>query len=499
MMNSSQQIKLGAVISYLALAISIVSGLVYTPWVINSIGKENYGLYTLAMSVITLFVFDFGLSNAVTRFLSKYLAEGRPDKADDCLGLVFKLYLYIDIFFLFVLTIVYFFIPQIYRELTPSEIADFKVIYIISAIFTVLSFPFLPLNGVLSSYEKFVQLKICDILHKLLIVVVMTCCLLMGYGLYALVLVNAVSGLIAIAMKLWCIKRYTNSNANINYKDRQLFKEIVAFSGWTTVLSLSQRLIFTIAPTILGIYSGSIPIAIFGIAVALESYVYSFSTVFSGMFLPKVSRIIRTGDGNLMPIMIKVGRIQLMIVGAIVMGFICLGKHFIGIWVGDGFEESFICTVLLILPSLVQLPQEIGMQAIVAENKVKQQAYVYMIMAAFNIVFSFILAKYYGAVGVSVSICIAYFIRTVGFDLILKYELHLDLKEFFSKTFIGLSCAILVVSTTSYLLNLFFSDFGILPFLFKAVVFLMLYVMGLYFVSNAEEKDLVRKCLKLKI
>ena len=295
-----------------------------------------------------------------------------------------------------------------------------------------------------------------------------------------------VKALIAIAMKLWCIKRYTNSNANINYKDRQLFKEIVAFSGWTTVLSLSQRLIFTIAPTILGIYSGSIPIAIFGIAVALESYVYSFSTVFSGMFLPKVSRIIRTGDGNLMPIMIKVGRIQLMIVGAIVMGFICLGKHFIGIWVGDGFEESFICTVLLILPSLVQLPQEIGMQAIVAENKVKQQAYVYMIMAAFNIVFSFILAKYYGAVGVSVSICIAYFIRTVGFDLILKYELHLDLKEFFSKTFIGLSCAILVVSTTSYLLNLFFSDFGILPFLFKAVVFLRLYVMGLDAVSNAE-------------
>ena len=35
--------------------------LLYTPWMIHSIGRENFGLYTLAMSVISLFVFDFGL------------------------------------------------------------------------------------------------------------------------------------------------------------------------------------------------------------------------------------------------------------------------------------------------------------------------------------------------------------------------------------------------------------------------------------------------------
>ena len=55
------QIKTGAIISYISLFVNIITGLVYTPWVINSIGKENYGLYSLAMSVITLFVFDFGL------------------------------------------------------------------------------------------------------------------------------------------------------------------------------------------------------------------------------------------------------------------------------------------------------------------------------------------------------------------------------------------------------------------------------------------------------
>ena len=113
-MNSSQQIKFGALASYIALGINILTGLVYTPWMINSIGRENYGLYTLAMSVISLFVFDFGLSSAVSRFLAKYLAEGRQDKANNCLGIVVKLYLIIDVLFFIVLTSIYFFIPNIY-------------------------------------------------------------------------------------------------------------------------------------------------------------------------------------------------------------------------------------------------------------------------------------------------------------------------------------------------------------------------------------------------
>ena len=105
MSNSSQQLKLGAIISYLAIGINIISGLFYTPWMIHSIGRENYGLYTLALSIITLFVFDFGLSAAVTRFIARYLAQDRQDKANDCIGLVYRLYIIIDIIHSYIITI----------------------------------------------------------------------------------------------------------------------------------------------------------------------------------------------------------------------------------------------------------------------------------------------------------------------------------------------------------------------------------------------------------
>ena len=51
-MNSRQQIKLGAVLSYFAIFVNIATGILYTPWMIRCIGREEFGLYTLAMSVI---------------------------------------------------------------------------------------------------------------------------------------------------------------------------------------------------------------------------------------------------------------------------------------------------------------------------------------------------------------------------------------------------------------------------------------------------------------
>ena len=497
-LSSSQQIKYGAVLSYIALGINLLTGLLYTPWMINTIGRENYGLFTLAMSVITLFVFDFGLSNAVTRFITKYLAEGNQEKANNCLGLVYKLYFYIDIFFVILLSFVYFFIPQIYKELTTDEINSFKIIYIVAAVFTVISFPFIPVNGILYANEKFIQVKICDVLHKLIIVGCMTACLLMGGGLYALVTINAIAGILTIIMKLWCIKKYTQMNVNFEYQDKTQFKEILGFSVWSTVIALCTRMIFTLAPTILGVFAGSVQIAIFGIANSLESYVFSFTNAIGGMFLPKVSKIISNGSGDVMSLMIKVGRIQLMIAGFVIGGFICVGNDFIYLWLGEGFYKSYLCAVLLIVPGFFQLPQEIGLQTIIAKNEVKYQAIVWIVMAILNVVLSFLLAWRFGAIGISASIFIAYFIRTIGLDILFKRRLGLDICYFFKEVFVKVGILLVLVIAISLLINTLFNTTGVLSFVAKILFFVVLYMLGIALVSNNYEKQLVKNILNYK-
>ena len=114
--HARKQIKRGAVISYAALLVNIAFTLFYYPWMVQKIGQANYGLYNLAISLISLFMFDFGLSTAVSRFVAKYAAENRQEYADEFVGAVYKVYFAIDFLIAVILIVLYFFLDKIYCQ-----------------------------------------------------------------------------------------------------------------------------------------------------------------------------------------------------------------------------------------------------------------------------------------------------------------------------------------------------------------------------------------------
>ena len=498
-MNSSKQIRLGALLSYTNITVNIILGLVYTPWMIHSIGRENYGLYILATSVITLFVFDFGLSAAVTRFVAKYIAEGNNEKANNVIGLVYRLYFVIDAVLLVLLVGIYFFIPQIYQELTPEEVEKFKVVYVIAASYSVAAFPFIPIGGIISAYEKFVQLRLCDLAHKLIKVGLMTGCLLLGYGLYALVIVNAIAGVITILLKLYVIYRYTPQKPNFSYRNKHEFRQVISYSGWTTVIAIAGRLILKLAPSILGIYSGSAAIAILGVAITIDSYTYMFASAISGMFLPRVSRIVAHEKGNVLPLLNKVGRLQLMVVGAIVVGFACLGHDFILLWVGEKFEESYLCTLILVAAMLYTTPHEIANQNVYAQNKVKEMGLIHLGSSLFNVVLYFVLAKPFGPLGIAIAVFVSLVIRTVLMEIMYYKKLAIDIIAFLKETFLKIGSALI----GAYLLYLAFDvvlghKLFILTwssFAIKSIVFMAIYAACVCFILNDYEKSLFKSMI----
>ena len=482
------QIKVGAIVSYISIAVNILIGIVYTPWMINSIGKESYGLYILATSVITLFMFDFGLGNAVTRFVSKYIVEKRYDKVNDFLGQVVKLYLSIDVVLIIVLTSVYFFIPNIYKELSPNEIEQFEVVYSIAAIFSAISFPCIPFDGIITAQEKFVQLKSCELFNKIFIVILMSICLKLGYGLYALVAINAISGIITICLKFYIIKRSSNINPNIHYKNKDEFYELASYSSWVTIGALAQRLIFNIAPTILGIVSGSTEIAFFGVAMTFEGYVFTFANALNGLFLPTVTKLVHNSPELLTSLMIKVGRIQIVIVGLLVTGFIAIGYDFIVLWIGKDYYIVYYCVILLIIPSFFFLPQLVGSNAIYALNKVKKQAQVYTVMGLFNLVVGAFLAFKFGALGFSISVFCAYTIRTIGLDYIFKRDLHIDMCCFFKESYIAMSPSILMSIFFAFVLMIIDLNSSWWLLIVKALVFCAVYI-AIFFVFSLQKDE----------
>ena len=495
-MNS--QIKYGAVISYLGIFINIVIGLVYTPWMIRCIGQADYGLYTLAMSVIGIFVFDFGLGQAVTRFAAKYIAEGQQEKVDQLMGVTYKLYLIADTLMILLLVGIYFFIPQIYQGLTPEEIEKFKIVYAIAATFSVLSFPFIPLNGIVSAYELFIQLKTCDLLHKIIIVVLMAGCLLMGYGLYALVIVNAIAGITMIIIKIIVLKRRTPLRVDWHFWCKGLLREIISFSIWITVAALAQRLVLNICPSILGYASDSRSIAVFGIAMTLEGYVYTFTSAIKGLFLPKVTRLVTDGQHeDILPLMVRVGRIQLFILGLIILGFLCTGQNFINAWLGEDFSKVFLCSVLMMAPSFVGQTQNIASTTIVVQNKVKKSARISVIKAVVNLLLAYPLTVLWGVYGMALSIFISYMVSLLQYNILYHKDLKIDIPLFFKDCFGKMAVPLVLTTFICYPINYLIDNNGWIHFVAKVLIFCIVYFVSMFTIGlNQEEKTLMLSPLK---
>lgn len=494
------QIKFGAIISYIALFVNVLIGLLYTPWLISTIGKSDYGLYTLALSIISLLAFDFGLGNATTKFITQYLAEKNQEKVDNLLGLIYKLYIGIDILLLLVFTGIYFFLPEIYTGLNENEISRFSVVFLIAAVFCLISFPNIPQNGILKSYEKFVQVKSCDLFNRVFIVITMSVCLLNGFGLYTLILVNSISGLITIVLKQIIISRYTPISVSLKYWNIAEVKVIITFTVWVTIAALSQRMIFAIAPSILGIFSNSTEIAILGVAITIESFVYLFADALNGMFLPRVSRMLADNDtDHILELMIKIGRIQIFIIGFIIIWIVSFGNAFVDVWIGDNYEMVLPCLILIVLPSFLHLPQEIGLTYLIAANKVKFQAYIYICMGLINILLGIPLSSQFGSIGICCSIFIAYIFRTVSLDFVFKKSLHLDILRFFKESYFKLIIPLGIVLVVSILVAVYIPLSGWLGLIVKSACsfFIYLLVIG-KFCTNAYERNLVSQVLKLR-
>lgn len=485
----TSQVKLGAILAYFTLAINILIGIIYTPWMIRCIGPADYGLYTLAMSIINIFVFDFGLGAAVQRFIAKYQAEKNEKKAQQFISVTLRLYLVIDIIILLVLIGVFFLIPHIYKGLSSVEIEKFKIVYAVAAIFSVISFPTIPVDGILSGSEKFIQLKICDFIHKVAIVLTMTFCLLRGYGLYALVLVNAISGLITIAVKWFCVYKYTKIKYEVNYWDNQLLRSVIGFSSWVLISAVCQRCVLSLAPSILGIFKSSTEISIFSLALSIEGYYYTFANAINGLFLPRVSSLIANNKTeNIMPLMIRVGNIQIIVIGLLFLGLICFGEHFISIWVGKEFMSVYACMIVMIFPSFISLPENIAYTTMVAQNKVRYNAYSSIIKATTNILLAFPLAKFFGAWGISLSVAISYMMSVLYSNYNYIKILKLNISLFFKKVFGHKLIPLFILMGAGCLMNKIIATETWGTLILKVIVFSVVYIIVIIFVMGKEER-----------
>ena len=489
------QLKMGALLSYFTMAFNIVAGLIYTPWMVSKIGQADYGLYTLANSLIAVFMLDFGLGSAVSRYIAKYRAEGRIEDIRNIMGIIYKLYILIDVVILAVLAILYFFLGTIYVELTPTELEKFRVLYVIVATYQIIAFPLSPLDGILNAYEKFTQLKICGLLYRVLSVVAVIAVLAFSSDVRFVILATVSAHLIAIFTKFVLTKKHVRLRVNFRAGGRDIYKSLFSFTVWTALIGIMERFTHSFAPSVLGITAGALEIGIYSPAVMLEGHFYTLGMAVNGLFLPRVSRhIANKEEDQILKLMIKVGRYQALALGLAFIGFVCVGKEFMTLWMGPEYAKSYYLAVIIFFPTLIASTQQIAKTTVIAKKLVKYEALCMSVTGVVGLGISYLLSTKIGAAGVCIGTALTSLANITYMNFIYKKKAGIHVFEFYKKCYFKLIPCYGVILILGITVVRLIHITGWIGFCMKAVIIAVIFavVMLLGYTTKDEKTTALR-------
>ena len=498
------QLKVGVILSYISTAITIVIQLIYMPVMIRLLGKSEYGLYSLVSSVVSyLSLFSLGFTGAYLRFFAKFY--NNKEKLASLNGMFLTLFTVLAIIATICGIILSFFPEQIFgSKLSNSELVKAKILMLILVMNIAISLISSIFDSIISAYEQFIFQRIVGIASAIVNPFVCLPLLLMGYGSVMIVVVTTGITLARFVVNVWfCICKI---KIPISFWGFQwsLLKEIAVFSSFLLINMIIDQINWNVDKLILGHTSGTEEIAVYGVASQFNSLFITFSTTISSVFAPRVNHIAvqkeKDYQTEFTKLMAKIGRIQWLILGLLTGGFIVFGRYFIvRIFAGKGYEEAYIVSLYLVIPVLIPLIQNIGIEMQRALNKHQFRSIIYLIIAISNVGISIPLAGKWGAVGAAMGTA---FSLLIGNGLIMNIFYHrvlkINMKYFWKeilKTWKGF--LIPVILAVFMIRHVVFENIKI--FFISAIAFTVVYCISILFFScNEEEKRLIFGMIRRK-
>ncbi len=492
------QIKIGSILSYIVIVLNILVGLIYTPIMLRMMGQSEYGTYSLISSIIGyLTVLDLGFGNAIIIYTSRYRVKNQIDEQSKLNGMFLIIYSIIGVISGIMGAILYANIDKLFAgTMTIQELQKAKIMTIILIINLVFTFPLSIFGSIITAYEKFIFSKVVNILRIILMPCIMIPLLYMGYKSVAMTVVTTILNISFLIINLvYCLKvikiKFTFGKFNT-----KLLKEIFGYSFFIFLAIIVDKINLNIDQFILGSVVGTVEVAIYTVAAQIQTIYISLSTAINGVLLPKITMLVenKESDETISDIFIQTGRLQYIIMALITTGFIIFGQEFINIWAGNGYDKSYWTELILMVPALVPLIQNVGINILQAKNMHRFRTVVYFFIAIANLFISIPLARKFGSIGSAIGTSLACLLgQWIIMNIYYYKKANINIPKFWKNIF-KMSIPIIIIFIPTLLINNIYPSSNIIFIGVKILLYTLIYSILLWlFALNDYEKSLIQK------
>lgn len=497
------QIKIGVILSYVSMLLTNVISLLYTPYMLSKLGQNEYGLYTLSASTISyLGLLSFGFGSAYMRYYARYKAHNDEVGINRLNGMFMSIFIGVACLVIIGGIILVCNVKYIFSgSLTSAELVKIRIIMAIMVVNLAITFPSSVFSSFVTAHERFLFQRVLSMVVSVGTPVTMIIILLSGYKSIAMSIVTTGWTILQLISRYYYCHNKLNMKFDFSKLEWSLLKEMGIFSFFIFLNSLIDTINWGIDKFLLGIYKGTVAVAIYGVASTFNSYFLTFSTSVSGVFIPRVNDLVaKAGDDAdkmLTDLLSRVGRIQFMILALILSGFVFFGKPFIVLfWGGPKYKDAYYMAIILMATVMIPLCQNVGIEIQRAKNKHQFRSVVYTIIAVVNFGLSIPMCKLWGGIGCAIGTGIS---LVVGNIIIMNWFYHVKLGLNMKHYWINI-CKIvpsLIIPVVLGTLIMKCIDFNsIIVLMCFILLYSVVYVISVWFIGmNSYEKLLFTKPL----
>lgn len=501
MFLKSKSKKTAVMLSYCSLILQTLSTMILTRFYLEKLGTDNYGLYQMIYSVAQyILILDLGISTVMTRYISEFQAKGDKKKAEN---FAFHFAIVVAVVLVLVITVgcvVNQSIEEIYRNLTVSEYAishRLMKIMIVQLVFTIISHYF---RGLCEAHENFAFTRTITIFQIILNFGLAVLFVHIGMGVIGIAMANTVVIVLNCVVTIFFVIHTCKFRIRFYHWDSRFLKPVFLLMAAMLLQAVVGHVNSSADKTILGIMCTKSDVAVYSVAATIITMFNTLPSTISSVFQPSATRMVvnKADAEQLTDFVIRPGRLQFMLTGGFIAGFVIFGQDFVICWAGEDMKDAWIYVLLILLPNMIPLIQNICLSILNAMDKRLFRSVILAAITVINIMISVIMIKQIGPIGAPLGTGISYIIgHCIIMNIYYKKKIGLNVSKMFAGIFKRTWRCVLISFVLALPLCLWKCDGNWLVLIIKAVVFCVIYGLLLIFLGmNNEEKKILKSFLE---
>lgn len=391
-MSDNVNIKVGIILSYITLAVSVLGAIFITPRVLYAIGDAQYGFYSFATSITSwLTIISGAMATSYIRFAT--IAYKETNSIRKVNSIYFKLYAFLSIAIILIVAIATGIILLSgfkIKQYTDSENTLILILLFISSIQIVVNLIFSVFTHFCSYNKKFIILRLTALITSILSYLLNFAFAIWTESVISIAIISVVlSAVYSLSVMFYAFFNKENRIVfeRARLKDNKiLIKSIAIFSCFIILNTIVDRINNEIDKTILGIMVNAESVTMYTLSKTFIAYLLTLSITISGSFAPKINElVVNNKREELNTLFLKVSSVQILILCLIIGGFVACGKSFVVLWLGNSKESIYYYAIPFMLIEIVPFTYTFTIEVQRAMNKHKFRAFVDIALALVNV------------------------------------------------------------------------------------------------------------------